>query len=84
MLTEAIDAFSLKLFLSDKSESKSNDLARLAKVMVYAYRIAEGNERAVESTFFTYLIANKDYSVVKDVLVITGFVCAGVMFLFVS
>ena len=84
MLTEAIDSFTLKLFVSDKSDSKSKDLARLAKLMVFAYRLAEANERAIESTFFTFLIANKDYAVLKDIIVIIGFVCPGVMFLFVS
>lgn len=84
MLTEAIDAFTLKLFMSDKTDSRSKDLARLAKLMVYAYRLAEANERAIESTFFSYLIANKNYSVLKDIIVIVGFVCPGVMLLFVS
>lgn len=84
MLTEAIDAFTLKLFLSDKTDSMSKDLAKMAKVMVYAYRIAEANERAIESTFFTYLIANKDHAVLKDIIVIVGFVCPGIMFLLVG
>ena len=83
MLLAGIDAFTLKLFVGGKTESTSNDIARLAKVMVYAYRLAEANERAVESTFFTYLIANNTHAVLKDIIVIIGFVVPGVIFLFV-
>ena len=76
MLKHGLDSFTLKLFLSESSSSTSHDIAKLVKIMVYAYRLAEANERAVESTFFTFLVANNDFSILKDIFVISVLVGA--------
>lgn len=84
MLKYGLDAFTLKLFLSEKSNSVSQDIAKLVKIMVYSYRLAEANERAVESTFFTFIVANGDFSILKEIFVITVLVGALVIFIYVS
>lgn len=84
MLKYGLDSFTLKLFLSEKSNSVSQDIAKLVKIMVYSYRLAEANERAVESTFFTFIVANSDFSILKEIFVITVLVGVFVIFIYVS
>jgi hypothetical protein len=69
-----MDAFTLSLRLGDRSEATFSVLSDFAKMAIYAFRLAEANERAIESTFFNYLIANRKFSVLKDVIVQIGFI----------
>jgi hypothetical protein len=79
-----MDAFTLSLRLGLKSDSTFSVLSDYAKVLILAFRLAEANERAVESTFFTYLIANKKFCTLKDVIVLIGFVSFALIFLYVD
>lgn len=47
-------------------------LEDFAKMAITVYKFAESNERSVESTFFVYIIANPNYSVVKDIVNLIG------------
>ena len=78
-----MDAFTLSLKLGSHSDSTFSVLSDFAKMAIYAFRLAESNERAIESTFFSYLIANRKFSVLKDVIVQIGFIVFGFTILYV-
>lgn len=79
-----MDAFTLSLRLGDRSDATFSVLSDFAKMAIYAFRLAEANERAIESTFFNYLIANRKFSVLKDVIVQIGFIVFGFTLLYVD
>lgn len=73
LLELGMDAMTLKLELDISGTSHFESLADYFKLVEYAYRIAESNDRAIESTYFTYLIANQTHCLLKDMIIIIGF-----------
>lgn len=47
-------------------------LEDFSRMVITTFKFAESNERSVESTFFLYIIANSNFSVIKDMIVLIG------------
>lgn len=73
LLRHGIDAVTLRLNLASDDSLHTDGLTDYFKAVEYAYRIAESNDRAVESTYFNYLIATQTHCLLKDIIVIIGF-----------
>ena len=84
LLEYGMDAITLKLEISDDSGIASDGLSDYLQLVEYAYRIAESNDRAIESTYFTYLISNPNHTLVKDTIVLVGFFFFGFLVFYVS
>ncbi len=63
MLDYGIDAFTLRLYLSENEPATSKILADYTKLLCYGYKLAESNERALEASSFVYSIVDRVYSI---------------------
>jgi len=84
LLHYGMDAITLRLTLATDDGLHLDGLADYLKLVEYAYRIAESNDRAIESTYFEYLIATPTYCLIKDMIVVIGYFMFAIPFFYVG
>ena len=83
LLDYGFDAITLRLDINPNSDLIFESLSDYLKLIEYAYRIAESNDRAIESTYFTYLISNPNHTLLKNTIVLIGFFSYGLILIYV-